>query len=144
MRRNLRPDDLGDLLTRPKVAILATHNRKGNILLVPVWHEWREGGFSFIVGADDVKARNLRRDPRASIQVADDAPPYRGIEVRGEAQLMEADAETLRRLAVRYLGPEMGRAYAGGTDPATQTLVRLEPGKLRAWDFADEFQAQTQ
>ena len=35
------------------------------------------------IGEQDVKARHLRRDPRASIVVAESAPPLRGIEVRG-------------------------------------------------------------
>jgi len=39
-------------------------------------------------------------------------------------------------VAVRYLGPELGPAYVeGGGD---SLLIRLEPGDLRAWDFAEK------
>jgi hypothetical protein len=63
------------------------------------------------------------------------APPYRGIEVRGEARLEEA-GDAIRDIAVRYLGERDGAAY---TDSASDdTLIRLEPGRLRAWDFADQ------
>ncbi len=140
MRKNLRPGDLGDLLTQPKNAVLATHYADGTILLSPVWHEWSEGGFNVLTGANDVKVRQLRRDPRASIVVAEDDPPYRGIEVRGEAQILPVtDRTMLERIATRYLGPERGRAYAANSDSSNNALVRLVPGVLRAWDFSDEW-----
>jgi hypothetical protein len=43
----------------------------------------------------------------------------------------------VRRIASRYLGVKAGGAYVerGGDD----LLVRLEPGELRGWDFADEY-----
>jgi len=138
MRRGLRPEDLGDLLDLPLVAVLATRRRDGTALLSPVWHEWRDGGFSVATGGRDVKAVHLRRDPRASIVVCDDAPPYRGIEVRGSARLSSSGVkDVVRRVAVRYLGPERGQAYAEGAGDSL--LIRIEPGDLRAWDFADEF-----
>jgi hypothetical protein len=40
-------------------------------------------------------------------------------------------------MATRYLGPEVGSAYAQTS--GDNLLIRLEPGNLRAWDFADEF-----
>jgi PPOX class probable F420-dependent enzyme len=139
MRKRLAPEDLGDLLALPLVAVLATYRRDGTVLLSPVWHEWSDGGFNVVTGSGDVKAGHLRRDPRASIVVCDDSPPYRGIEVRATAQLVPLDDRSIvRRIATRYLGEELGGQYAesGGDD----LLVRLEPGELRAWDFADDFE----
>jgi PPOX class probable F420-dependent enzyme len=137
VRRSLAVEDLGDLLELPLVAVLATYRRNGDVLLSPVWHEWREGGFSVVTSGGDVKVAHLRRDPRASLVVCEQVPPYRGVEVRCRARLVAEGAhETARRLAVRYLGEARGAAYA---DAATDdTLVRLEPGELRAWDFSDE------
>lgn len=135
MRKHLRPEDLGDLLERPLVAVLATYRREGSVLLSPVWHEWRDGGFNVVTGGMDVKTRQLRRDPRASIVVYEHEPPYRGIEVRGEARLEDA-GDSVTRIAARYLGEAEGAAYAERS--GDNTLIRLEPGRLRAWDFADE------
>jgi PPOX class probable F420-dependent enzyme len=137
MRKHLAPEDLGDLLDRPLVAVLATYRRDGSVLLSPVWHEWRDGGFDVVTGGKDVKIGHLRRDPRANIVLYEHEPPYRGIEVRGEASLhSDGVPEAVKRIATRYLGPEGGAAYAesGGDD----TLIRLEPGHLRAWDFSDQ------
>ena len=105
------------------------------MLLSPVWHRWRDGGFDVATGGTEIKVRHLRRNPRASIVVYEHEPPYRGIEVRGEARLEEA-GDAVRDIAVRYLGEREGAAYA---ETATDdTLIRLEPGRLRAWDFADQ------
>jgi PPOX class probable F420-dependent enzyme len=138
VRKGLTPDDLGDLLELPLVAVLATYRRDGSVLLSPVWHEWHDGGFNVVTGPHGVKAEHLRRDPRASIVVYDDAPPYRGIELRASAQLSSPDDKSIvRRIATRYLGAEAGAQYAEGS--GDDLLIRLEPGELRAWDFSDDF-----
>ncbi len=137
MRRNLAVEDLGDLVELPLVATLATYRRDGSVLLSPVWHEWRDGGFNVATGSSGVKARHLRRDPRASIVVYEHEPPYRGIEVRGRGQLVsEQTQEVVRRIAIRYLGESAGNAYAERA--MDDVLIRIGPGELRAWDFSDE------
>ena len=139
MRRNLQPSDVAALLEGRKCATLATYRQDGTVLLSPVWHQWRDGGFDVHLGDGGINARFLRRDPRASILLYEDTPPYEGIELRGEARLSgENEREILRSLAVRYLGEKDGNAYA---DAATWqgVVLRLEPGHLRVWDFVDEY-----
>ena len=138
MRRGLTVLDLGDLVDLPLLGVLATYRRDGTVLLSPVWHEWRDGGFSVVTNSDGVKAGHLYRDARANLVVCEPSPPYRGVEVRSTARLVtDGVDEAAERIASRYLGPEAGPAYvAQGSD---DLLVRLEPGVLRGWDFADEF-----
>ena len=139
MRKNLRPEDLGDFLEQSKCATLATHFKDGTILMSPVWHEWKDGGFTVVVPSDDIKARHIRRDAKVSISVAEDSPPYRGIEVRGEAGIERADAfEITQRIAVRYLGAKQGPDYVESFREADLVLIRVKPGVLRVWDFNDE------
>jgi hypothetical protein len=78
-----------------------------------------------VTNADGVKVRHLRRDPRAAIVVYENRPPYRGIEVQGEARL-EATGGGTRRIATRYLGERDGAAYAQSA--GDDTLIRLAPG----------------
>mgnify|MGYP001024770833 FL=1 len=139
MRRDISLSELADFLELPLVAVLATYRRDGGVLLSPVWHQWREGGFDVLCGTNDIKVRHLRRDSRASLAVYDNEPPYRGVEVRTTAQLLDAGRTNLsREMAVRYLGQDAGEAYAAAAGSADLVLVRLEPGELRTWDFADE------
>ena len=136
MRTGLAVEDLGDLLERPLLATLATYRRDGLVLLSPVWFEWREGGFNIGIRRDDVKARHLRRDLRASVVVAEAEPPLGGLEIRGRARLLPQDPDVDRRIVERYIGTAKAAEYLATLPPGT--LVRLEPGELRAWDFADE------
>ena len=107
-------EDLGDLAELPLLAVLATYRHDGTVLLSPVWHEWREGGFGVITSSRDVKAAHLRRDPRASIVVCEHSPPYRGIEVRCHARFVTAGVgDAVRRIASRYLGRD-GRGRVRG------------------------------
>jgi PPOX class probable F420-dependent enzyme len=138
MRRGLTMDDLGDLTELRLLAVLATYRRDGTVLLSPVWHEWRDGGFHVVTGGHDVKVAHLRRDPRASIVVCEHTPPYRGVEVRCHARLVTvAVGDAVTRIASRYLGAEAGAAYAESA--GDDLLIRLQPGDLRGWDFADEY-----
>jgi PPOX class probable F420-dependent enzyme len=137
VRKQLTIGDLGDLVELPLLAVLATYRRDGSVLLSPVWHEWRDGGFNVVTQSRDGKARHLRRDPRANIVVCEHTLPYRGVEVRTTARLIDTGVdEATRRIASRYLGAEGGAAYAERAED--DLLIRLEPGDLRAWDFADE------
>jgi hypothetical protein len=139
MRRNLHIADLGDLLDQPLNAVLATHLPGGDVLLTPVWHEWLDGGFHVVILANDRKHRNLMRDQRASITVAENGGLNRGMEVRGIARINDAGVdEIVRRITLRYLGSERTEQYLKELEGISLVHVSLEPGKLRAWDFADE------
>jgi len=140
VRRDVPIEELGDLLERPLLATLATFRQDGSVLLSPIWFAWRDGGFVFAIGANDAKGRHLRREPRATLVVAENEVPYRGIEVNGTASIDEDPAvalEVFRRIAVRYLGQERGRAFAGDSGEGLH-LVHLAPGRLRTWDFVDD------
>jgi PPOX class probable F420-dependent enzyme len=141
VRTNLTVEDLGDLLDKPLVAVLATLRMDGSVLLSPVYHEWRDGGFNIWVEAQNIKARHLRRDPRATILVAESDPPLRAVEVRGRARFIEEGvSETALRIVTRYESPEDAAADVsalGGAD----VIIRIEPGGIRVWDYADEFSA---
>jgi PPOX class probable F420-dependent enzyme len=138
--RKLGPADLSDMLEQPLVAVMATYRMDGGALLSPVWHQWRDGGFDVVVYASDIKLKHLRRDPRMSVLVYEHEPPYRGLEARGEARLESDGAvEAITSMAIRYMGPEDGSAYAATV--TNSVLVRLEPEHVRGWDFADDWPA---
>jgi PPOX class probable F420-dependent enzyme len=139
MRTNLTAADVADLLEEPIVAVLATRRADDTTMLSPVWFEWRDGGFNVWASASDKgKVRHIERDPRVSIVVANSDWPYKGIEVRGEATMGEDGFfDVLGRTARRYFGEEVGEGFAASfTKPGV--VIRIEPGELRAWDYADE------
>ena len=139
MRKNLQPEDLGDFLEQPKCAILATRFRDEQVLLSPVWHEWRDGGFTIFIPAGDIKSKHMQRNPQVSLVVAEDLPPYRSIEVRGQAKRVSCDLRALmQRMAERYLSADQASEFMEAYGEASMECVRIEPGKLRVWDARDE------
>ena len=138
MRTGLTIEDLGDFLDEPLLAVLATLRNDGSVLLSPVWYEWRGGGFNIWVEANNPKARHLRRDPRATIVVAESETPLRGVEIRGTVQFIDSDVtETAIRIAARYEDEDEAAADAAALR-GKDVIIRLEPGQVRVWDFADE------
>jgi PPOX class probable F420-dependent enzyme len=140
VRKNLPVEELGDFLEQPFNATLATYRRDGSALLSPVWHEWRDGGFSIITGPDDVKLRHIERQGRAVAVVSDNDFPFRGVEVSGAPSIVRDKVfsrDTLERIAIRYLGEARARVYLSNST-GDSVVIRLEPGQLRTWDFADD------
>ena len=138
MRSNLTIEDLSGFLDLPLVAVLATLRRDGSVQLSPVWHEWQNGGFNLWLPMEDVKTRHLQRDPRATLVVAESEIPLRGVELRTEARLLDRDVgPTAVRIATRYVGEAKATDYVGSAE--NDVIARLEPGHLRVWDFADEY-----
>src|SRR5262245_60557699 len=87
MRVGLVPADLGDLFDRPRTAVLSIGRPDGSVFSRPVWHRFIEGRFVLQFPDGDRKIAMLERDPRATIVLAEDAFPYRAIEVRGRVRM---------------------------------------------------------
>src|SRR5215472_1269552 len=115
MRKDLTMDDLGDLVELRLLGVLATYRRDGAVLLSPVWHEWRDGGFQVVTGSHDVKAAQLRRDPRASIVVCEHTRPT------AESRCAATPGSRPRPPAMRY-----------GASPLATWVPRPEPYTPRA------------
>jgi PPOX class probable F420-dependent enzyme len=139
MRRNLRPDELGDLLQLPLNAVIALHRRDGSVMQTPVWHEWTGSAFRFYIPAGDRKIEMLGRDGRISLVVADSAFPFRTMQVEGTAHVTtDGFRDVARRIATRYVTAHDPKTpieeYIGAEDGA---VVEVEASSVRAWDYAD-------
>jgi PPOX class probable F420-dependent enzyme len=87
----------------------------------------------FLTGARTVKGRNLRRDPRASMVVDDEAPPFAYARVDGSVAISEDLDEMLvwsTRIAFRYMGPELAASYGARNAVPGELLVRLAPAHV--------------
>jgi PPOX class probable F420-dependent enzyme len=139
MRHDIDPQIVNDLLDEIHLATLATHRKDGSVLLSPLWYVWENHRFWLGVSAGDVKLRHIARDPRVTLVVAEDTPPYRGIEVRGVAHVDESNfPPRMRAIARRYLGPDGDDIYG---DDEQGAIVTIEPTATRTWDFDDETDA---
>jgi len=122
-------------LDAPLPAVLSTYDVDGELRATPVWFRRRDDAFEVVVAEGDPKLRNLRRDPRCVLLVFEAVPPFRGLEARGEAELVEGDVTDARaEIAGHYLGEDAGRRFAGErTKPGVLVRLAVEP---RTWDLA--------
>ena len=95
------------LLDGKNFAAVATLNEDGSPHTSIVWIA-REGDMVlFSTTAGRRKGRNLARDPRISLTVVDAQNPYRSVDIRGVAELIEDRDKLLpRRLSHKYLGED--------------------------------------
>jgi PPOX class probable F420-dependent enzyme len=115
----------------PHTAQLATVRADGRPHLAPVWYDVDgDDTLVFNTGASTVKGRNLRRDPRASLCVDDERPPFSFVVVEGVAELSDDLADVrawAARIGGRYMGPERAEEYAARNGVPGELVVRLRP-----------------
>ena len=84
-----------------------------------------------------MKLRHLARDPRCVLVVFEAVRPFRGVEVRGVAELVEGDVTSERvAIAGRYLGVADGERFAAERQSRPGVLCRLVPDSSRVWDLS--------
>lgn len=123
--------ELNEYLSRPLLVTVATVRADGSPQLSPIWYEYEAGVFYLWVGANTVKVRNLRRDPRISLCIANHDEPYKYVVAEGTCEIVtEGMLEHSRSMAIRYYGEERGRAYAESMKDNAHLLLVLKPSKL--------------
>ena len=100
-------DRVKGLLDGRPFAVLATLNPDGTPQTSVIWVA-REGDVLIFTTHDQRrKARNLRRDPRASVTVFAADDPYRTADIRGRVELADdPDRHLSFELTRRYLGQD--------------------------------------
>jgi Pyridoxamine 5'-phosphate oxidase len=130
-------EDIRSLLESPSPAVLTTYRKNGSALVTPVWFRWNSPAFEVVIAEGDVKLSHLKRDRRCVLVVFEAVPPFRGIEVRAEAELVECDVTSARRdIAGRYLGAGDGKRFAEERRTKPGVLLRLFPTDPRVWDLS--------
>ena len=125
------------LLESPSPAVLTTYRKDGSANVSPVWFRWNDGSFEVVIAEGDVKLRHLAQDPRCVLLVFEAVPPFRGVEIRGTAELVEGDVTAVRAdIAGRYLGPHDGERFAADRRSKPGVLLRLDASEPRVWDLA--------
>jgi PPOX class probable F420-dependent enzyme len=119
-----------------KVAVVRAN---GAPHVVPIWFvlDSRDGEdyVIFNTGTDTLKARSMRRDPRISINIDDQAPPYSFVTIAAEAELSEDLDEMLPwsiRIGERYMGVEAGEAFGKRNAVPGELLVRCRVTRVIA------------
>jgi PPOX class probable F420-dependent enzyme len=111
----------------PNLAFLATLMADGSPQVSPVWIARENGYITFNTAVGRVKERNMRRDPRVAVSVADRDDIYDRVCIRGRVVEMiegeQADRQ-IDALAKKYLGVDV---YPGHNPDEPRVKVLVEP-----------------
>ena len=136
MREMTEEERRGFLCEGTRTAKLATVRADGRPHVAPIWFALDDdGSIVFTTAADSVKGKALRRDPRVSLCVDDERPPYSFVTVDGTVTLSE-DLETMlewaTRIGGRYMGADLAEAYGRRNAVEGELLVQVTPARVVA------------
>ncbi len=121
------------LLHGTRTGKVATVRKDGQAHIAPVWFTLDGNTIIFTTGEKSVKAANIRRDPRVSLCIDDETPPYAYLIVEGTATV-SSDLNALLHWATvvggRYMGQELAETYGKRNGVAGEVLVRVTPTKV--------------
>jgi PPOX class probable F420-dependent enzyme len=112
---------------------LAYASADGRPLVAPVWFVVEDGTLVFNTGKGTTKGRALARDPRATLCVDLEEPPYGFVQVQGTAELSEEPGELLRTataIGARYMGEDRADEFGQRNAVPGELVVRLRPTKV--------------
>jgi len=130
------------LLRGTKTGKLATVRRDGRPHVVPIWYDLDGDALVFTTGEQSVKYKNMKRDPRVSIAVDDQTPPYSYVMIEGTVSFSEDPGELLRwatRIGGRYMGEDQAEAYGKRNSAPGEVIVRIIPSKISAYKDVAEW-----
>ena len=129
------------LLDTPRTAKLATVRKDGRPHVAPIWFTLDGDELVFTTWHESVKAKAILRDPRVSLCVDDERPPFTFVMLDGTA-LIDEDPAQLRtwaaRIAGRYMGQDQGEAYGERNGVPGELLVRVTITNVVAVDGVAE------
>jgi len=114
------------LIEGKNFAHLATLMLDGSPHVTPMWVD-HDGDFVLMNTAEGrVKLRNMARDPRVSISVADQNNPYDKVVIRGRvvAKTNEGADAHIDKLAKKYTG---ANKYQKSRPDETRVIIKIEP-----------------
>ena len=128
-------DERETFLQQANVAVLGTVDARGRPHAAPVWYLYEDGVFRISTGDGSQKHRNILANPNISLVIDQRALPYYAVMVQGTADigLAFSDEDSLR-LAVRYLGEDLGSRYAERTDAEASVSLTIRPRKVIVYD----------
>ena len=116
---------------------VATTRADGRAHVVPVWFTIDGDDLVFNTWHTSAKAHHLRRDPRASLVVDLQEPPYAYVMVEADVTISD-DLDEVRRVATtiggRYMGQDRAEEFGARNGVEGELVIRLTPTKIIAHD----------
>src|SRR5947199_296158 len=121
MPRRFSKAEVDRFLGGRRVAVLGTNGADGSPVLTPIWYLYTDGHLLMRTDKQSVKAKNIARDPRVTVCVQDERPPYASVTVYGKAAIELAQEKVGVQMAKHYLGAIGAAGYQRAAREAIET-----------------------
>jgi PPOX class probable F420-dependent enzyme len=142
MPRRFGRAELDRFLSGRRVAVLGTVGRDGAPVLTPIWYLYREGRLYMRTDKQSVKAKNVAREPRVTVCVQDERPPYASVTIHGKATVEPARERLGEQMARHYLGALGAAGYqrtaAETIEGREEVTLVVTPERVLSQDFSQE------
>ncbi len=121
------------LMDGTRTGKLSTVREDGHPHVAPIWFVWNEGKIIFCTMDSSVKAKNIRHNPKVSICVDDESPPYAFVIIQGTAKFSDNQKDLLKWntiLGGRYMGEKLAEVYGKRNTVKGSLLVEVTPTKM--------------
>ena len=135
MKQMSREEARAFLIGTARTAKAATVRADGRPHVAPVWFDLDGEDVIFTTWHASVKGRDLRRDPRISLCIDDERPPFSFVLIEGTATLSDNLDEVkawATRIAGRYMGVMRAKAFGERNGVPGELLVRVKPTRVVA------------
>jgi PPOX class probable F420-dependent enzyme len=114
---------------------LATTRKNGLPHIAPIWFilEGDNTNIVFMTWHDSIKAKNIKSNPKVSLCVDDQTPPFSFVTVEGTAEIIDEPNDLLRwatSIAARYMGEKNAQTYGTRNSSEGELLLRIKPNKI--------------
>jgi PPOX class probable F420-dependent enzyme len=125
------PEKYLDLFQKKAFGQLATLMSDGSPHVAPVWVDFDGQNVIVNTAKGRVKDRNMRRDPRVSIDLLDPDNPYRHLSIRGRVTDVTEDGADahIDKMTKKYLGQDK-YPYRGNGE--VRVLYKIAPESVHA------------
>lgn len=143
MPRKLTRNEWQRFLKGRHVCVLSTLGPDGAPVLTPIWYLYKNDKILMRTGAASIKALNIGRDPRVTVCVQDERPPYMSVAVYGRAEIKPEKRGLGGQLARHYLGFVGGIAYmrqarSAIEGSAEEITIVVTPERVVSQDYSTE------
>ncbi|MDL5361947.1 PPOX class F420-dependent oxidoreductase [Halalkalicoccus sp. NIPERK01] len=124
------PEEYEDLFERRTFAHFATLMEDGTPQVTPVWVDYDGEHVLINTARGRQKERNVSRDPKVGVSIADPDDPYRFVSIRGEVEAIteEGAVDHIDSLARRYMDVEEYPYH--GEEGGERVVIEIRPDRV--------------
>jgi PPOX class probable F420-dependent enzyme len=104
--------------------------KDGSPQVTPTWTDIENGYILINTAIGRIKQKNISRDPRVALAIADQNNPYDMVTIRGKViEQISGDVaeEHIDKLAKKYIGKDK---YPGRSPGEKRVLLKIKPEKI--------------